>query len=48
MMNYANLSLIYSINLFLQDQIRVLGGFFCILYVRLPNVGLNYWGFHVL
>jgi len=33
------LSLIYSINLFLQDKIRVLGDFFRISSVGLPNVG---------
>ncbi|MGB5636454.1 MAG: hypothetical protein WBM86_27250 [Waterburya sp.] len=33
------MSQIYSINLFLQDKIRVLGDFFRIPSVGLPNVG---------
>jgi phosphate transport system substrate-binding protein len=41
------LSLIYSINLFLQDKIRVLGDFFRISSVGLPNVGLNIPGLSV-
>ncbi|MGB5635056.1 MAG: hypothetical protein WBM86_20060, partial [Waterburya sp.] len=35
-------SLIYSINLFLQDKIRVLGDFFRISSVGLPNVGYKW------